>query len=112
MQILGSGILQIMQQNIFMANQLSFSQFECAEMRISYWETLADHRKTCKGCARRDCTLGRLKMGTNSKKENRHKPPVLGHGVHKLKVLFCLTLNYSLQWLLPCAELHCINCLL
>lgn len=27
---------------------------------------------------------------------------MLGHGVHKLKVLFCLTLNYSLQWLLPC----------
>lgn len=33
-----------MQQNIFMANQLNSTKTDYAEMSISYWETLIEHR--------------------------------------------------------------------
>lgn len=60
---------------------------------------------------RRDCTLRRLRMGTNRKKkalrEKEAQPSRAGAWSPQAKgsVLPHLALNYSLQWVLPCAEL-------
>lgn len=122
MKNLGSGILQIMQQNIFMANKLNFSTFDCAGRSISYWEILVDHRKTCKRSVQKGLYLGEAYNGHKQKKkalrEQQAQPSSVGAQSSQAKssVLPHIALNYSLQSLLACFCLVLIsifiNCLL
>lgn len=52
-----------------MARKLNFSKFDCEETKISYWETLIDHTKTCKTWLEGIIPWGGLKWAQTEKKK-------------------------------------------